>query len=85
MLLLLRSMTRDGKLPSGNMGGADRRVAVISFLNDIGRIGRRDYEPSDDDVIRARLRTLGVQEYRFYVEQGAYCSLYRPLEPYLTP
>ena len=78
-------MTRGGKLPSGNTSRADRRVAVTSFLNDIGRIGRRDYEPSDDDVIHARLRTLGVQEYRFYVEQGAYCSIYRPLESYLTP
>ncbi|KAI0049030.1 G-alpha-domain-containing protein [Auriscalpium vulgare] len=40
------------------------------FLNDIERIARRDYEPSDDDIVHARLRTLGVQEYRFYVEQG---------------
>ena len=41
-----------------------------SFLNDIERIATRDYEPSDHDVIRARLRTLGVQEYRFWVEQS---------------
>jgi len=39
------------------------------FLNDIERIATRDYEPSDNDVIRARLRTLGVQEYSFWVEQ----------------
>jgi guanine nucleotide-binding protein subunit alpha len=39
------------------------------FLNDIERIATRDYEPSDNDVIRARLRTLGVQEYSFSVEQ----------------
>ena len=42
-----------------------------SFLNDIERIATRDYEPSDNDVIRARLRTLGVQEYSFWVEQSA--------------
>jgi guanine nucleotide-binding protein subunit alpha len=42
-----------------------------SFLNDIERIAARDYEPSDNDVIRARLRTLGVQEYSFWVEEGA--------------
>jgi len=35
-----------------------------SFLDDLDRIARRDYQPSDDDVVRARLRTLGVQEYR---------------------
>ena len=46
-------------------------VRLISFLNDIERIAARNYEPSDDDVIRARLRTLGVQEYSFWVEQGA--------------
>ncbi|EIM80220.1 G-alpha-domain-containing protein [Stereum hirsutum FP-91666 SS1] len=40
------------------------------FLNDIERITKRDYEPSDDDVIRARLRTVGVQEYSFSIEQG---------------
>jgi hypothetical protein len=45
-------------------------VRLISFLNDIERIATRNYEPSDDDVIRARLRTLGVQEYSFWVEQG---------------
>jgi hypothetical protein len=39
-------------------------------LNDIERIAARNYEPSDNDVIRARLRTLGVQEYSFWVEQG---------------
>ncbi|KAI0056839.1 G-alpha-domain-containing protein [Artomyces pyxidatus] len=42
------------------------------FLNDIERIAKRDYEPSDDDIIRARLRTLGVQEYKFYVEQAGH-------------
>jgi len=33
-------------------------------LNDVERIASRSYEPSDDDVVRARLRTLGVQEYK---------------------
>lgn len=39
-------------------------VVLSSFLNDVERIASRSYEPSDDDVVRARLRTLGVQEYR---------------------
>lgn len=41
-----------------------------SFLNDIDRIASRDYEPSDDDVVRARLRTLGVQEHKIKFASG---------------
>ncbi|KAF7794875.1 hypothetical protein EIP86_006018 [Pleurotus ostreatoroseus] len=37
---------------------------------DVDRIARRDYTPSDDDVVRARLRTLGVQEHRIHFETG---------------
>ncbi|KAF5375428.1 hypothetical protein D9615_007931 [Tricholomella constricta] len=40
------------------------------FLNDTERIASRNYQPTDDDVIRARLRTLGVQEYRFIFDHG---------------
>jgi len=40
------------------------------FLDDLYRIAHRDYEPTDDDVVRARLRTMGVQEYRFLFETG---------------
>ena len=42
----------------------------ISFLDDIARIAVRNYEPSDDDVVRARLRTLGVQEHRLVMERS---------------
>ncbi|KAI0830330.1 G-alpha-domain-containing protein [Trametes gibbosa] len=40
------------------------------FLNDIDRIAVRDYEPTDSDVVRARLRTLGVQEHRIKFTKG---------------
>ncbi|KIM75863.1 hypothetical protein PILCRDRAFT_826888 [Piloderma croceum F 1598] len=40
------------------------------FLSQLGRIASRRYEPSDDDVIRARLRTLGVQEHKLKIEGG---------------
>ncbi|KAF9458709.1 guanine nucleotide binding protein, alpha subunit [Collybia nuda] len=40
------------------------------FLNETERIASRNYQPTDDDVIRARLRTLGVQEYRFIFDHG---------------
>ncbi|TFY58140.1 hypothetical protein EVJ58_g6593, partial [Rhodofomes roseus] len=41
------------------------------FLDDIDRIASRTYEPSDDDVVRARLRTVGVQEYQLKFENVA--------------
>ncbi|OCH90781.1 G-protein alpha subunit [Obba rivulosa] len=41
------------------------------FLNDAGRIATMNYEPTDDDIVRARLRTLGVEEHRFTMEGGA--------------
>ncbi|KAH9924236.1 G-alpha-domain-containing protein [Amylocystis lapponica] len=52
-----------------------RRVTLEAgpgfFLNDVERIAARSYEPSDDDVVRARLRTLGVQEYRIKFETAS--------------
>ncbi|KAI0073919.1 G-protein alpha subunit [Panus rudis PR-1116 ss-1] len=42
------------------------------FLNDAARIATLNYEPTDDDIVRARLRTLGVEEHRFTMENGAY-------------
>ncbi|KZV91373.1 G-protein alpha subunit [Exidia glandulosa HHB12029] len=38
------------------------------FLNDVQRIVDPDYEPSIDDILRARLRTQGVDEYKFTME-----------------
>lgn len=40
------------------------------FLADAERIAARNYQPTDDDIIRARLRTVGVQEYKFVFENG---------------
>ncbi|KAF8999848.1 guanine nucleotide binding protein, alpha subunit [Cyathus striatus] len=40
------------------------------FIGDAERIAMKNYQPTDDDVIRARLRTLGVQEYRFIFDHG---------------
>ncbi len=33
-----------------------------SFIQDVDRIASKDYQPNDDDVIRARLRTLAFRE-----------------------
>ncbi|KAG6853545.1 hypothetical protein C0991_003336 [Blastosporella zonata] len=40
------------------------------FLNDLERIATRHYEPTDDDVVRCRLRTLGIQEYKIEFDQS---------------
>ena len=43
---------------------------AYSFLNEIDRVSSLSYTPSDDDVIRARLRTVGVQEHTLTLESG---------------
>ncbi|KAF8602136.1 guanine nucleotide binding protein, alpha subunit [Ceratobasidium sp. AG-I] len=40
------------------------------FLNDMERITERRYVPTDDDVLRARLKTLGVVEHHFALDRG---------------
>lgn len=42
-----------------------------SFLDDLERITAITYCPTDDDVLRARLKTVGVTEYRFDMEASA--------------
>ena len=41
-----------------------------SFLSDISRVASRTYMPTDDDILRARLPTVGVQEHRITLEHG---------------
>ncbi|CAL1708399.1 unnamed protein product [Somion occarium] len=41
------------------------------YFHHVDRIANRKYEPSDDDVLRARLRTLGVQEHKLVFEHSA--------------
>ena len=41
-------------------------------MDDVDRIVARDYEPSDQDVVKARLRTVGVQEYYLSIPGGKY-------------
>ncbi|RDB21671.1 Guanine nucleotide-binding protein alpha-2 subunit [Hypsizygus marmoreus] len=40
------------------------------FLNDIARIADINYVPTDRDIMRARIRSLGVEEHHFIVEKG---------------
>ncbi|KAG6840155.1 hypothetical protein C0991_008560 [Blastosporella zonata] len=40
------------------------------FLNDVERIVDEKYVPTDSDIMRARVRTLGVEEHHFIIERG---------------
>jgi len=40
------------------------------FMNDVERIATLDYVPTDSDIIRARIRTMGVEEHHFPMESA---------------
>ncbi|EED84472.1 candidate G-protein alpha subunit [Postia placenta Mad-698-R] len=40
------------------------------FLDCLDRVTSPRYVPTDDDILRARLKTLGVTEYRFTIKEG---------------
>jgi len=40
------------------------------FLNDVARISAKTYTPTDCDIVRARVRTMGVTEHRFGIESA---------------
>ncbi|CAA7268801.1 unnamed protein product [Cyclocybe aegerita] len=40
------------------------------FLSDLDRVASRDYAVTDDDIVRARLRTVGIQEYQLTFKHG---------------
>lgn len=44
---------------------------VGSFLDDLERVTSLKYMPTDDDVLKARLKTIGVSEYKFEMEISA--------------
>lgn len=41
-----------------------------SFLNAVDRIAAPKYVPADPDIVRARLRTVGVQEHQLTLDSG---------------
>lgn len=41
------------------------------YLNDLQRMTSPKYVPTDDDVLKARLKTVGVCEYKFHLEASA--------------
>ncbi|KAK1223381.1 hypothetical protein PQX77_013744 [Marasmius sp. AFHP31] len=51
-----------------NKRGVRMEESAGFFLEDLDRIATPGYDPSDDDIVRCRLRTVGVQEYRISFE-----------------
>ena len=45
-------------------------ISSYSFLNDLDRIASWEYSVTDNDIVRARLRTVGIQEYRLLFKNG---------------
>lgn len=56
---------------SAVMVASDLFSAVHSFLDDLERVTALRYMPTDDDVLKARLKTVGVSEYKFEMEVAA--------------
>ncbi|KAF5380173.1 hypothetical protein D9615_006108 [Tricholomella constricta] len=56
---IVRQLLRRQKLRLEEMAGF--------FLESLDRVTAPDYLPTDDDVLRARLKTLGVSEHRFKI------------------
>jgi len=52
----------------------ERRVRVQEssgfYLNEIERITAKNYTPTDEDVLKARLKTVGVIEHQFTISMG---------------
>jgi len=42
------------------------------YLNDVDRISEEDYDPTDDDIIRSRVKTTGVIETKFEIEGAVF-------------
>ncbi|CAG8806081.1 977_t:CDS:2, partial [Gigaspora rosea] len=37
------------------------------FLDNVSRFGKDDYLPTDEDILQARIRTVGVAEHKFEI------------------
>ncbi|KIL57705.1 hypothetical protein M378DRAFT_27866 [Amanita muscaria Koide BX008] len=48
------------------------------FLDSLERVTSLRYVPTDDDILRARLKTLGVKEHKFRISSGANRLLSEP-------
>lgn len=40
-------------------------LAICSFLDDLDRLGAKDYQPTEQDILRTRVKTTGIVEVHF--------------------
>ena len=38
---------------------------ILSFLDDLDRLGAKDYQPTEQDILRTRVKTTGIVEVHF--------------------
>ncbi|KAH8827966.1 guanine nucleotide-binding protein alpha-4 subunit [Flagelloscypha sp. PMI_526] len=62
---LIRQLLKAQKLRLEDMAGFPMTDGFSSFLDSIERVTALRYVPTDDDILRARIKTLGVSEHRF--------------------
>jgi hypothetical protein len=56
--------------------GVNMEHSAGFFLNDVLRIAKPGWKPGIDDIVRARLRTFGVEEHRFVVVNSSDWYIY---------
>ncbi|KZT28152.1 G-alpha-domain-containing protein [Neolentinus lepideus HHB14362 ss-1] len=44
------------------------------FLNEVSRIASKDYVPTPEDILKARLQTMGVEEHHLIMETGQFST-----------
>jgi guanine nucleotide-binding protein alpha-1 subunit len=57
---------------------------LYSFLDDLDHVATPFYEPSDEHILRARLPTLGVQEFEMTIDEPVISGNHFPLYIYET-
>lgn len=40
-------------------------LLFLSFLDDLDRLGAKDYQPTEQDILRTRVKTTGIVEVHF--------------------
>jgi len=40
-------------------------VVLYSFLDDLDRLGAEEYQPTEQDILRTRVKTTGIVEVHF--------------------
>jgi len=40
-------------------------ASCVSFLDDLDRLGASDYSPTEQDILRTRVKTTGIVEVHF--------------------